>query len=104
LTSMAAHGTHPETVRKWCRRGKFPHAFQLPGGSGWRVPSRDLPSVPKPATGDLAALERRVASLERTRKDTASASRVEGYLSDILRRLAALEGQAESGEESSAGE
>jgi hypothetical protein len=49
-----------------------------------------------PATGELAALARRVASLEQTRKDTASSAKVGAYLRDILRRVAALERPGEA--------
>jgi excisionase family DNA binding protein len=38
-------GVHPETARKWCRTGKFPNAFHLPNGSGWRVPRSDVPPL-----------------------------------------------------------
>lgn len=33
---------HPETIRVWARRGEFPHAYLLPGRSGYRIPSADL--------------------------------------------------------------
>jgi excisionase family DNA binding protein len=38
-------GVHPETARKWCRKGKFPNGFHLPNGSGWRVPRSDVPPL-----------------------------------------------------------
>ena len=38
-------GVHPETARKWCRKGRFPNAFHLPNGSGWRVPRTDVPPL-----------------------------------------------------------
>lgn len=29
-------------VHEWCRRGKLPGAFKLPGGRLWRIPKNTL--------------------------------------------------------------
>ena len=33
---------HPETVRRWLRRGRLPNARKVPSGHGWRIPRADL--------------------------------------------------------------
>lgn len=43
VTEAARHfGTHPETIRRWLRKGLFPHAYQISNRYGWRIPTRDL--------------------------------------------------------------
>jgi excisionase family DNA binding protein len=37
--------THPETVRRWLRKGLLPHAYKTPTGYGWRIPSSDLDAL-----------------------------------------------------------
>jgi excisionase family DNA binding protein len=34
--------THPETIRRWLRRGLFPHARKTPSGHSWRIPRADV--------------------------------------------------------------
>lgn len=38
------YGVSPITVRLWCRRGLFPHAYEqaTPRGAVWMIPERDL--------------------------------------------------------------
>lgn len=44
-----------QTVRRWCREGKFAGAYQLPikTGSGqvWLIPKKDLENFQKPDKG-----------------------------------------------------
>jgi len=51
---------HPETIRVWLREGIFPHAYQLPRRTGWRIPMADLEALKQPpARRELAGLVRR---------------------------------------------
>lgn len=33
---------HPESVRRWLREGKFPHAYRPSRRAGWRIPREDV--------------------------------------------------------------
>jgi len=37
--------THPETIRRWLRRGFFPNALKTPSGHDWRIPEADLDAL-----------------------------------------------------------
>ncbi len=41
-------GTHPETIRRWLRKGLFPNAYQISNRYGWRIPKRDVDGLRKP--------------------------------------------------------
>lgn len=44
-----------QVVRRWCRQGKLPNAYQLPiktgNGQVWMIPAADLESFQKPDKG-----------------------------------------------------
>ena len=43
-----------ETVRRWCREGRFPHAHKIRAkgrGGAWRIPEADLVAFAKPRPG-----------------------------------------------------
>ena len=40
--------THPETIRRWLRKGLFPNAYQISNRYGWRIPSRDVQALRAP--------------------------------------------------------
>ncbi len=44
------YGVSPITVRLWCRRGLFPHAYEqeTPRGAVWMIPERDLDKFQMP--------------------------------------------------------
>lgn len=48
-------GVSPITVRVWCRRGLFPHAYEqvthLARGSYWLIPESDLKDFQPPKMG-----------------------------------------------------
>jgi len=50
--------THPETIRRWLRRGFFPNALKTPSGHDWRIPESDLEALRQatPGSGGRAAL------------------------------------------------
>lgn len=33
---------HPETIREWCREGRFPRAYRSGPRGNWRIPSGDV--------------------------------------------------------------
>jgi excisionase family DNA binding protein len=41
-------GTHAETIRRWLRAGKFPHAYQISNRYGWRIPEADVDALRRP--------------------------------------------------------
>lgn len=44
----------PETVKRWCRQGRFPNAYQQPRGRKcftWRIPAGDLDTFTPPQRG-----------------------------------------------------
>jgi excisionase family DNA binding protein len=43
-------GVRPHTVTRWCRQGRFPHAYQTERGH-WRIPAVDLDRFRRPAPG-----------------------------------------------------
>jgi len=38
-------GKHEETIKRWIRAGKFPHAYRNSDKEGWRIPESDLPQL-----------------------------------------------------------
>lgn len=38
-------GTHPETIRRWLRRGFFQNAYQISKRYGWRIPIGDVEAL-----------------------------------------------------------
>ena len=36
---------HPESVRRWVRRGLFPNVIKAPAGHGWRIPRDDVEAL-----------------------------------------------------------
>lgn len=36
---------HPESVRRWLRAGRFPHARRLSVRAGWRIPQADVDAL-----------------------------------------------------------
>jgi len=43
-----------ETVRRWCRQGRFPNAHKVPTkgrGGSWRIPEANLVAFVKPRPG-----------------------------------------------------
>ena len=42
----------PATIRAWLREGNvFPHAYQLPGKAGWRIPRKDVDALRRRGEG-----------------------------------------------------
>jgi excisionase family DNA binding protein len=40
-----AMDVHPETVRRWVRKGLFPNVIKAPAGQGWRIPREDVEAL-----------------------------------------------------------
>jgi len=48
------HTPSDETVRRWCREGRFPNARKVRAkgrGGSWRIPEADLVAFVKPVPG-----------------------------------------------------
>ena len=49
--------THPETIRRWLRRGYFPNARKTPSGHDWRIPATDLDSLGSASSDETDATQ-----------------------------------------------